>query len=315
MRVRCFAIAGIAVLGVMGLCQDASAQAPAKVGYQGRLTRADGQAVTGPTSVKFALFAQATGGTALWSETQTLVLQDGAYSTFLGSVTPLALSVLDGTERWVEVRIGSEVLAPRHRIASVPYAMKAGVARDVAGGTVSASSLTVANGPLTVAGTTVVDASGALVGSGVPTGTVLPFAGSVAPAGWALCDGGAVSRTTEAALFAAIGTTYGAGDGSTTFNLPDARGRALVGAGQATGLSNRALGTAGGEEAHVLTVAEMPSHQHTYSRATAPSKLSACSSACGHFYDYGSANSGAVGGDAAHNTMPPFLVVNYIIKR
>ena len=64
-----------------------------------------------------------------------------------------------------------------------------------------------------------------------PIGAILAFGGSSAPAGWLLCQGQAVSRTTYAALFAAIGTAYGAGDGSTTFNLPDPREAALVGAG------------------------------------------------------------------------------------
>ncbi|NBO26841.1 MAG: tail fiber protein [Actinobacteria bacterium] len=57
-----------------------------------------------------------------------------------------------------------------------------------------------------------------------PTGTVLPFAGSTAPEGWLLCDGSAINRTTYATLFAVTSTTYGTGDGSTTFNLPDMRG-------------------------------------------------------------------------------------------
>ena len=63
----------------------------------------------------------------------------------------------------------------------------------------------------------------------VPPGAIMAFGGSAAPAGWLLCDGSAVSRTTFAALFAAISTAYGSGDGSTTFNLPDLRGRAAVG--------------------------------------------------------------------------------------
>jgi microcystin-dependent protein len=62
-----------------------------------------------------------------------------------------------------------------------------------------------------------------------PAGVVVAFAGGTAPTGWLICDGSAVSRTTYAALFAAIATAYGAGDGSTTFNLPDLRGRAAVG--------------------------------------------------------------------------------------
>ena len=64
-----------------------------------------------------------------------------------------------------------------------------------------------------------------------PIGAIQAFGGSSAPAGWLLCQGQAISRTTYAALFAVIGTAYGAGDGSTTFNLPDPREAALVGAG------------------------------------------------------------------------------------
>lgn len=67
-----------------------------------------------------------------------------------------------------------------------------------------------------------------------PTGAMVQFAGSSAPTGWLICDGAAVSRTTYAALFAAIGTTFGAGDGTTTFNIPDGRGRTAIGAGTGT---------------------------------------------------------------------------------
>lgn len=69
------------------------------------------------------------------------------------------------------------------------------------------------------------------------TGTVLDFAGAVAPAGWLLCDGSSVSRTTYANLFAVIGITHGSGDGSTTFSLPDGRGRVIAGKGDMGGTS------------------------------------------------------------------------------
>lgn len=82
------------------------------------------------------------------------------------------------------------------------------------------------------------------------------------PPGWLVADGRAVSRATYAALFAAIAAVFGAGDGSTTFNLPDARGRAMVGAGQGTGLANRAVGTKWGVEAVLLGVNNLPSHNH-----------------------------------------------------
>ena len=79
-----------------------------------------------------------------------------------------------------------------------------------------------------------------------------------------LCDGTAKSRTTYQKLFDVIGTTYGVGDGSTTFNLPDSKGRCLVGSGDgdATGHTNHALGTKYGEETHVLTAAELATHNH-----------------------------------------------------
>jgi microcystin-dependent protein len=68
----------------------------------------------------------------------------------------------------------------------------------------------------------------------VPTGAIIPYGGSSAPTNWLLCDGTAVSRSTYATLFGVIGTAYGAGNGSTTFNLPDFRGRTTVGAGTGT---------------------------------------------------------------------------------
>jgi microcystin-dependent protein len=102
----------------------------------------------------------------------------------------------------------------------------------------------------------------------MPVGTVILYvAGGTPPASWMACDGSAVSRVTYPDLFATIGTTYGAGDGSTTFNLPDLRGRTVVGVGQGTGLTNRALAATGGEEAHILSVAELASHNHTASQA------------------------------------------------
>ena len=81
-------------------------------------------------------------------------------------------------------------------------------------------------------------------------------------AGCLLCDGAAVSRTDYAALFAAIGTAYGAGDTSSTFNLPDYRGRLIVGAGAGPGLSVRSRGDRFGEESHLLAVGELPVHNH-----------------------------------------------------
>lgn len=90
-----------------------------------------------------------------------------------------------------------------------------------------------------------------------PAGIILPYAGSTAPEGYLMCDGSAVSRSTYAALFAAIGTTYGAGDDSTTFNIPDLTGRVAIGVS-----GTHALGATGGEESHALLETELPVHHH-----------------------------------------------------
>lgn len=112
------------------------------------------------------------------------------------------------------------------------------------------------------------ESAGAGASGTIPVGSVMPYAGSSAPTGWLLAYGQAVSRTTYAGLFAVIGTTYGSGDGSSTFNLPDLRGRSVFGkdnmGGSAasrvtngtSGITGTTLGAAGGDERL---------HQHTHS--------------------------------------------------
>lgn len=105
----------------------------------------------------------------------------------------------------------------------------------------------------------------AVPGSIVPVGSIIDYAGTSVPNGYLECDGSAVSRTAYPLLFAAIGTAWGAGNGSTTFNLPNLNGRTVIGAGtaDATGATNHTVGQRDGEETHALTTAQMPSHVHT----------------------------------------------------
>lgn len=149
----------------------------------------------------------------------------------------------------------------------------------------------------------------------VPVATVLPFAGSVAPEGFLICDGAEVPASEFADLFAAIGTTYGDGQSAGGFKLPDLRGRIPVGAGQGDGLTDRVIGAVDGAEAHQLTVDEMPSHDHKYG-AMHQNYYGM------NAYTYAGVSPSAqvqygvspTGGDQPHNNMQPFLVVNYIIK-
>jgi microcystin-dependent protein len=151
------------------------------------------------------------------------------------------------------------------------------------------------------------------------------YGGTSAPTGWLLCNGAAVSRSTYADLFAVVGTTYGAGDGSSTFNLPDLRDRFAVGSG-----TTYSAGATGGAATHTLTEAEMPAHTH-----------SATSTDSGHTHVLpygdsggesdgwdGSGNSSttntgyanitttiaSTGGGGAHNNLPPYLSLAFIIK-
>lgn len=91
-----------------------------------------------------------------------------------------------------------------------------------------------------------------------PAGIIMPFAGVATPQGYLLCDGSAVSRTDYADLFTAIGTTYGTGDGSTTFNLPDLSGRVVIGVS-----GTHALASTGGAETVTLQTANLPAHTHS----------------------------------------------------
>ena len=139
---------------------------------------------------------------------------------------------------------------------------------------------------------TLVATTAFVASNGVPTAAVIAYAGSSAPTGWLLCDGSAISRTTYAALFAKIGTTYGTGDGSTTFNLPDLRGRKVVGKGTNAdvstlgandslsvgsrtykhyhGVGTLAVGTTGSGHghAHTLAISASGSHSHSGSGST-----------------------------------------------
>jgi microcystin-dependent protein len=156
-------------------------------------------------------------------------------------------------------------------------------------------------------------------------GEIRIFAGNFAPTGWAICDGSLLPISQNTALFSLLGTMYG-GDGRTTFGLPDLRGRVPIGAGQGSGLTNRTQGEMGGEESHVLTVPEIPSHTHNIVADTSvattdrPGSGVPARNAAG-IPQYGTGQTGVMqagivtltGGNNAHNNMQPYTTINYII--
>lgn len=185
----------IAVFSCISITVHA-ADVPLKLNYQGTLTDGSGQPTTGQKSITFKLYTVLSGGTAFWTETQTVPLDtSGRFSVTLGSVTALNKDLFSGTT-FIGIKVGTDPeLAPRQQLTSVAYALKAA--------------------------------------DTVPAGVITMWSGSLAniPAGWALCDG--------------------------NNGTPNLRDKFIVGAG-----SGYAVGATGGEASHVLTVNEMPSHNH-----------------------------------------------------
>lgn len=157
---------------------------------------------------------------------------------------------------------------------------------------------------------------GGITGDTLPIGSIIEWANNTAPINWLLLNGQAVSRTEYSELFELYGTTYGPGDGSTTFNLPDYRTRVPV--GYSEGDSNfGSIGKTGGEAAHTLTVDEIPNHHH-------PIYLSNTAGATSYGLSYDNKNGAhfsnewaageKIGGDQPHNNLQPYIVTNFIVK-
>ena len=184
-----------------------------------------------------------------------------------------------------------------------------------------------------------IDSLSGLTGGGgsvldMPLGTVLPIATESVPEGWMLCDGREISIEEYQGLYDLIGTTYGSGDSAfwaqvfypaTTFNIPDLRGRTIIGANDMGGeqsdvlaIHSASVGEVGGEEMHQLTEAEMPSHSHQveiegwdfvysqggYDGFSGPQEFPTTSQEETSFE----------GGDQPHNNMQPYMALNYMMK-
>lgn len=176
-----------------------------------------------------------------------------------------------------------------------------------------------------------------------PSGALMPFAGSTAPTGYLICDGSAVSRTTYGDLWTLLGTTYGSGDGSTTFNLPNLKGKTIVGRDSADSDFD-ALGETRGTKTETLTSAQIPAHSHPitdpgHSHSGSTNAVYKVNNAgltsftaldqVTSFKDFETPSSPTItvasnttgitvgnntGGGGSHNNIQPSIVLNYIIK-
>lgn len=199
---------------------------PVTFAYQGVLRDSSGSLLADNTyQLTFTLYDAATLGNIKYQEVQQATVRNGFFSVILGNQNPPIDRTIftSSSNTYIGVTFGADIaneLKPRQMIRPVPLAVNA----DLLDGQ-DASQL-------------------------VPPGTVVAFAGPTAPAGWLLCNGAAVSRSTYSALFAVIGTAHGKGDGSTTFTLPDYRGRFLrgvdAGAGRDPNASTRTAANPGG---------------------------------------------------------------------
>lgn len=164
----------------------------------------------------------------------------------------------------------------------------------------------------------------------IPASVVVGTPRTTAPAGWLMCNGAVISRTIYAPLFSAIGTTFGAGDGWSTFNIPNMQGKVIVGV-DTTQVEFYTLGITGGEKAHLLSAAETgyPDHTHVIrggsnaiAGGTGDSFARSNQVGDGNFRSGGTASSSVYGSagianaaaSLTHNNLQPYVALNYIIK-
>lgn len=265
---------------------------PEPIPYRGLLEQGGLPVTQQEVPMEFELYAGAAATTPSWTEAKVVNVVGGRFSVLLGDTTPIAQTLLDQADLYLAVKVNGQGLAGRQRLLTAPYSHLAANAR------LAESASTYRSRDIT--------------NDLVPAGTVVAFAGATAPAGWLACDGAAQSAAMYPALFAAIGTTWGS-PGPDQFNLPDLRGRTAIGAGMGPGLSDRALGAAGGEEMHTLSASEMPSHSHAVQHSYANGYGEGAVGGTSPKID-GAITTDSKGGDAGHNNMQPWTALGYIIK-
>ena len=279
--------------------------------------------------------ANAAGSTTQVQFNSSGAMAGSANLTFNG--TTLAVAGLTNSGNTVLGDAGGDALTINSNAMAIPNTLNVGsntLYLSPSGTQVGIGTTTVGSNMLTVAGTVASTAGGFVFPDSTtqttavtaPAASMMVFAGASAPSGWLLCFGQAISRTTYATLFSAVSTTYGIGDGSTTFNLPDMRGRVAAGAdnmgGSAAGRltsttmspDGNTLSATGGTQTHTLITAEMPSHTHALSDSYPGVNTGGSWQQNGGAYGGSIGTIGSTGGGGAHLNVQPTLVLNYIIK-
>jgi len=280
----------------------------------------------------FERFANGTGftlalGDVVAVSTGQATLDDSAASLNLFAVCAEATLAVGATGRFSGAGIVPAV-STAGAVTAGHYVVKAATTRTVQdSGVIAGPGVTPPLGALGVAMATTGGAglarllwwrqpSTAQISIAIPPGVYYPFAGAALPIGHLWCDGAAYSRTGFSNLFSAIGILHGIGDGSTTFNVPNLKGRGVMGY-DVTQTEFNTIGKVGGEKAHLLTTTEMPSHTHL-----SPDGFNFLTAANGPLQSLGAGavlNNGgnavqATGGSVAHNVLDPYVTTPWIIK-
>ena len=288
------------LLAFLFACVLAHAQVPQTLSYQGLLTDATGNPLNGTQNVKFNFYTVATGGTVAFSRGPLEVAAfQGLFTVILGNgqgENNAGLPNLGSTQYYIGIRVGASTtdLSPRVQLTAVPYAFTASnldpnatVSATQIGAGIDASKITTGILDGSKVSVTNINASnisnGTLPASvipatvGAPIGSITAFAGPLAniPTGWLECDGRSLSTTAYPALYAAIGNTWGAADG-TQFNIPYLLGYFLRGwshgSGQDPDAASRAPqgnpgSTGSGDNVGSFQNDELKSHQHMQQQA------------------------------------------------
>ena len=275
---------------------------PNKLNYQGILTNSTGQPVTGSVTVTFRLYNALTGGTAIWSEPQSVALaNDGRFSVVLGSTTPLYPGLFTGVT-YIGVKVGNDAEMPRQQLTSVAYALNANTA------------------------TTAITAQKSLDTVQIPKGVIVMWNGTLAtiPAGWALCDGelheGIRTPNLKDKFVVGVGSdfTVGATGGTKTIDIShshsiaaDSPGTNYVGDHQHSysGTTSINSNTDKRSKSDDLQDTGGSVHNHTYSGVTSVSG--------GHTHTVNAhSHYGATGvaGTTTLDKLPPYYALAYIMK-